>query len=79
MDSTDRFDALVQAFLDTPGVTGPDASVGSRFGSSALKASGSIFAMLTRGALVVKLPETESPPASPTAPGRRSTLARARR
>lgn len=50
--SEQRFAALVEAFQSTPGVT-PE---GTGFGSSGLKVGGKIFAMLVRGALVVKLP-----------------------
>jgi hypothetical protein len=52
----ERFEALVDAFAQEPGVTLPDGSGDRKFGSSALKVNGSIFAMLTRGHLVVKLP-----------------------
>jgi len=53
-----RFDGLVGELLDRPGVSygrdEPDTA--NRFGSNALKIGGKIFAMLVRGALVVKLP-----------------------
>jgi hypothetical protein len=52
----DRFATLVEAFAGEPGVTLPHESGSRAFGSSALKVNGSIFAMLTRGQLVVKLP-----------------------
>jgi hypothetical protein len=52
----ERFDGLVEAFAGRAGVTPPDGGRG--FGGSALKVGGSIFAMLTRGRLVVKLPRT---------------------
>ena len=56
MTPEELFDALVGEFTSTPGVT-PPGHAGSRgFGSSALKVNGSIFAMLTRNQLVVKLP-----------------------
>jgi hypothetical protein len=51
-----RFDLLVGHFEAEPGVTTPGAPGRRGFGSSALKVNGSIFAMLTRGRLVVKLP-----------------------
>jgi TfoX N-terminal domain len=51
----DRFEQLVEAFVRRPGVTGPGGER-RRFGSSALKVNGSIFAMLTRDELVLKLP-----------------------
>lgn len=50
-----RFAGLIAELTVSPDVTGPDAS-GRGFGSSALKTNGSIFAMLTADALVVKLP-----------------------
>ena len=48
----ERFAALVETFQKTPGVT----REGTGFGSSGMKVGGKIFAMLARGALVVKLP-----------------------
>ena len=51
-----RFEQLVDAFGTRPGVTVPGGDR-RRFGSSALKVHGSIFAMLTRDELVVKLPK----------------------
>ena len=58
MDADERFAALVKTFAGEPGVTPPDAPGGRRFGSSALKVDGSIFAMLVKDALVLKLPRT---------------------
>ena len=55
VDAEERFNALVGEFAGVPGVSTPDASR-REFGSSALKVNGSIFAMLTGGRLVVKLP-----------------------
>ncbi|MGH8931355.1 MAG: TfoX/Sxy family protein [Egibacteraceae bacterium] len=52
-----RFATLVAAFADHPGVSSPDEPGGRGFGSAALKVNGSIFAMLSRGQLVVKLPQ----------------------
>jgi len=49
----ERYDALVDAFIDRPGVS-CDQEPG--FGSGALKVDRKIFAMLTRGRLIVKLP-----------------------
>ena len=49
-----RFEDLVTEFNDVEGVTPP--SGGSGFGRSGLRYRGKIFAMLVRGALVVKLP-----------------------
>jgi hypothetical protein len=51
------FAAIVKALGEKPGVSEPDAP-GSpqRFGSSALRVDGRIFAMVSRGHLVLKLP-----------------------
>jgi hypothetical protein len=53
-----RFAELVELFVDTPGVATPQpaAAGGKKFGSSALKINNKIFAMLSGGRLVVKLP-----------------------
>jgi hypothetical protein len=53
------FAALIDALGDMPGVSKPDAPAGSGgpFGSSALRVQGRIFAMVTRGQLVLKLPQ----------------------
>lgn len=56
MEPTDHFAELAGAFAGRPGVAMPDESGRRGFGSSALKVNGSIFAMLTSGRLVVKLP-----------------------
>jgi hypothetical protein len=56
VDQEERFASLVDAFSQESGVTLPYESGGRGFGSTALKVNGSIFAMLTRGRLVVKLP-----------------------
>jgi hypothetical protein len=49
---------LVESFAGTPGVTLPQRpfAAGGKFGSSALKVNDKIFAMLTGGRLVIKLP-----------------------
>lgn len=48
---------LVEEFLGEPGVThGSEGTPGNRFGASALKVNNKIFAMLSKGRLVVKLP-----------------------
>jgi hypothetical protein len=52
----ERFAALVDELSGEPGVQAPSAEGGHRFGADALRVDGSIFAMLTHGALVVKLP-----------------------
>ncbi len=54
MAAEEHFAGLVVQFAGRPGVSVPGESRG--FGSSALKVNGSIFAMLTGGRLVVKLP-----------------------
>ena len=51
-----QFDDLIAQLLQYPGVTPP--SPGRGFGSSALRVDGRIFAMLVRGHLVLKLPES---------------------
>lgn len=48
------FAAVVDDFLGQPEVTLP--TYGRRFGSGGLKVQGKIFAMVSRGHLVVKLP-----------------------
>jgi hypothetical protein len=55
-DAESRFAALVGSFADVPDVEVPDRSARRRFGSDALRARGSIFAMISHGRLVVKLP-----------------------
>ncbi len=54
-DAAERFGRLVERFTAEPGVRPPEPG-SRRFGSTALTVDGSIFAMLTRGELVVKLP-----------------------
>ncbi len=56
METEKRFAALVAEFAGHPDVEVPGESSRRRFGSEALKVKGSIFAMLTGGRLVVKLP-----------------------
>jgi hypothetical protein len=55
----ERFAKLVESFVGTPGVTPPPdtPAAGKKFGSSALKVNNKIFAMLSGGRLVVKLPQ----------------------
>lgn len=52
------FATIVNALGDKPGVSKPAAPAGStpRFGSSALRVEGRIFAMVSRRRLVLKLP-----------------------
>lgn len=56
MHAEERFAALVDAFSGSPGVTVPAEPGRHAFGSSALTVNGSIFAMLTAGQIVLKLP-----------------------
>jgi hypothetical protein len=56
MTPEERFESLALTYAGAPGVGLPDEPGTRGFGSSALKVHGSIFAMLTRGHLVLKLP-----------------------
>lgn len=56
MDADQCFANLVEEYAGGAGVTLPGESGTGGFGSHALKINGSIFAMLVRGHLVVKLP-----------------------
>jgi TfoX/Sxy family transcriptional regulator of competence genes len=55
-DAEQRFADLAEQFAGEEGVELPRDAAPRRFGSTALTVNGSIFAMLTRGELVVKLP-----------------------
>jgi hypothetical protein len=57
-DDDPRFAAVVVAFADDPRVEPPvtGAAAGKAFGARGLKVDGKIFAMPSRGRLVVKLP-----------------------
>jgi hypothetical protein len=55
VDYPQLFAELCEEYAGTPGVSGPDGS-GRAFGSQALKIDGAIFAMISGGRLVVKLP-----------------------
>ena len=55
MGPEECFDEVVTTMRDRPGVAPPDPSRRG-FGANALTVHGSIFAMVSRGALVVKLP-----------------------
>ena len=57
-DAEALFEQLVAEFSVDPAVSPPSGTGGRKFGSSALKVGGKIFAMLTRGELVVKLPRS---------------------
>ena len=56
MTPEDRFEQLVSEFSGVDDVSRPAG--GRRFGSHALRRHGRIFAMLSGGCLVVKLPRT---------------------
>jgi hypothetical protein len=57
MQPEEHFAELVEAFAGSPGVViPPDGSVRWKFGTSALKVNGKIFAMLVHSVLAVKLP-----------------------
>lgn len=51
------FDKLVDHFRADGAVTAPSAAKGGKFGASGLKVDGKLFAMLSKGELVVKLPK----------------------
>jgi hypothetical protein len=53
-DVEELFDRLVRGFADDAEVEPPKP--GGAFGASALKVGGKIFAMVSQGSLVVKLP-----------------------
>ena len=55
-----RYAAIAEALRDHPGVTfgADEPGAKHRFGASELKIGGKIFAMLTQGRLVVKLPKS---------------------
>ena len=53
-----RFAGLVQTLREAPGVTEPEMGATRKFGADALKVHGKIFAMISHGRLVVKLPRT---------------------
>jgi hypothetical protein len=60
LTAEEGFAVVVAALGDAPGVAKPEAPTASapRFGSSALRVHGRIFAMISRGRLVLKLPAT---------------------
>jgi TfoX N-terminal domain len=53
-EAEELFDRVVRKFADDPEVEPPKP--GGAFGTSALKVRGKIFAMVSQGSLVVKLP-----------------------
>lgn len=56
MSPADAFADLVAALGGEPGVSVPDPGARRTFGSTALRVDGRIFAMLSRGHVVLKLP-----------------------
>jgi TfoX N-terminal domain len=56
MEPTERFAALVDELADEPGVQPPQEDGKRLFGARTLRVHGSIFAMLSHGELIVKLP-----------------------
>jgi len=50
------FEQLISHFSSDPAVTPPSGAKGRRFGASGLKVDGKLFAMVSKGELVVKLP-----------------------
>ena len=54
MDADALFGEIVSRFRDDPAVTPPGA--GKKFGASGLKVDNKLFAMVSKGELVVKLP-----------------------
>jgi TfoX/Sxy family transcriptional regulator of competence genes len=50
------FERLVSRFSSNPSVTLPTVGKGGRFGASGLKVDGKLFAMISKGELVLKLP-----------------------
>jgi hypothetical protein len=56
-DAEALFEQLVTRFRADPAVTLPAGTGGGKFGASGLKVNGKIFAMLSGGELVVKLPK----------------------
>ena len=69
-----RFEALTAELVGLPGVTPPEGGRG--FGASALKVDGKIFAMVSGGTLVVKLPRTRVDELVERGSGRASSRAR---
>ena len=56
-DADARFADLVELYLGVEGVTCPGTDPGARgFGRGGLKAAGKLFAMISQGRLVVKIP-----------------------
>ncbi|TDD86182.1 hypothetical protein E1293_09840 [Actinomadura darangshiensis] len=58
MTPEERFEDLVDAMTGRPGVSPPGSTGRGGFGSHALRIEARMFAMLVRGRLVLKLPET---------------------
>jgi hypothetical protein len=51
------FAPIIAAFADDARVDAPSGAPKNKFGSKGLKANGQIFAMMSKGRLVVKLPQ----------------------
>jgi len=56
VEAADRYEALVEELSGVPGIQLPGSTGNSGFGSRALRLGGSAFAMVVRGAVVLKLP-----------------------
>lgn len=57
IEAEQRYAELVEEMQTRPGVTyGAEPGVRGRFGSNGLKVDGKLFAMLSNGSLVLKLP-----------------------
>jgi hypothetical protein len=56
VEPEERFAVIVDELAGEPGVQTPRAGGRKMFGATTLRVDGSIFAMLTHGSLVVKLP-----------------------
>ena len=75
-DDDPRFAPVVAAFVDDPRVEPPvtGAAVGKAFGSRGLKVDGKVFAMPSKGRLVVKLPRARVEELVASGKGRRYVL-----
>jgi hypothetical protein len=78
LDAEQQFADLAERFAGEPGVVLPADGGPRRFGSEALTVDGSIFAMLTGGELVVKLPAARVAELVTTGAGRPFTSGKGR-